>query len=80
MGQVVDGERVCLGREGKDGLNSDIHDHHTLGTEVERQDFERVGDKETRESNGVEDAEDPDEDNLADTVAGLAIMGLVHAS
>jgi hypothetical protein len=51
MRQVVDGKRVGLGGEGKDGLHGDVHDHDTLGTEVEGQDFEGIGDEQTRETN-----------------------------
>jgi hypothetical protein len=69
MRQVVDGERVGLGREGEDGLDGDVHDHDTLGTELEGQDFERIGDEQTRETDRVEDTEDPDEDDLANAVA-----------
>ena len=73
-GQVVDGFRVGLGGEGEDGLDSDIHDHDTLGAQVERQDFQCVGDEQTRETNGVEDTEDPDEGDLSDTVGGRTAL------
>lgn len=68
MGQVVNRQRVGLSRQGENGLNGNVHDHHTLGAQAERQDFEGIGDKETRETNGIEDTKDPDKDNLADTV------------
>jgi hypothetical protein len=79
MGQVVDGEGVGLGREGEDGLNGDVHNHNTLGAEVEGQDLEGIGNEETRETNGVEDAEDPDEDNLTDTKTFGAVVRFVLA-
>ena len=79
MGQVLDRDRVCLGRNGEDGLDGDVHDHDALGTEVERQDFEGIGDKQTRETNGVEDTEDPDKDDLGDTKAFGVVMGFVFA-
>jgi hypothetical protein len=79
MGQVVNREWIRLGREGENGLNGDIHDHHTLGAEVERQDFEGIGDKETRETNRVEDTKDPDKDNLPDTIAFRRIVRFVFA-
>ena len=79
MGQVVDRERVCLGRKGEDGLNRDVHDHHTLGAEVERQDFEGIGNKQPRETNGVEDTKDPDKDNLRNTKAFRLVMAFVFA-
>jgi hypothetical protein len=78
--QVVDGKRVGLGREGEDGLDSDVHDHDTLGTQVVGEDFEGIRDQETGETNGVEDAEDPDEDDLADTVTLLFAAGFVLTS
>lgn len=79
MGQVVNREGVGLGREGEDGLNGDVHDHHALGAEVERQDFEGVGDQQPRETDRVEDTKDPDEDNLADTIAFGRIVSFVFA-
>jgi hypothetical protein len=79
VGQVVDGKRIGLGRESENGLHGDIHDHHTLGAEVERQNLESVGDEKTRETDGVEDTENPDKDNLADTIAFRAIMSLIFA-
>ena len=79
MWQVRNGERVGLGRQGQDGLDCDVHDHDTLGTEMERQDFQGIGDKETRETNGVEDTKDPDKDNLADTIAFRRIVRFVFA-
>ena len=42
VGQVVDGKRVGLGSESKDSLDSDVHDHHTLGTEMEWQNLQGV--------------------------------------
>jgi hypothetical protein len=80
MGQVVNGEWVGLGREGENGLNGDVHNHHALGSEVERQDFQGVGDQETRETNGVKDTKDPNEDDLADTIALGSIVRFVLAS
>jgi hypothetical protein len=74
----VDGDGVGLGREGEDGLNGDVHDHHTLGAKMERQDFEGIGDEQTRETDGIEDTENPDEDDLADTEALLLSVGLVQ--
>ena len=77
--QVVPGERVGLGADGQGGLDGDVHDHDTLGTEMEGQDLKGIGDKETRETNVVEDTENPDEDDLADTVAGLSAGLVVHS-
>jgi hypothetical protein len=33
--QVVNCDWVGLGRDGEDGLNSNVHDHDTLGTKLE---------------------------------------------
>ncbi len=71
--QVVPGERVGLGAESQRGLDGDVHDHDTLGTQMERKDLESVRDKQARETDVVEDTEDPDEDDLGDTVAGLLL-------
>ena len=79
MRQLVNRNWICLGREGENGLNGDVHDHHTLSAEVERQDFEGIGDEETRETNGVEDTKDPNEYNLADTIAFRSVVRLVFA-
>lgn len=59
---------------GKDGLNSDVHDHHTLGTEVERKNLKSVGNEQAGETDIVEDAEEPDESNLgiASTSVGVS--------
>lgn len=79
MGQVLDRDRVCLGRNCENGLDRDVHDHHTLGAEVERQDLEGIGNEQPRETNGVEDTKDPDKDNLGNTKTFRAIMGFVFA-
>ena len=75
-GQVGPGQGVRLGAEGEGGLDGDVHDHHALGAEVEGQDLEGVGDEQTGEANVVEDAKDPDENDLRNAEAALA-AGLV---
>jgi hypothetical protein len=59
---------------GQDGLDGDVHDHHTLGAKMEGENFESVGDEETRETNVVEDAEDPDEDELGVSGPGVGLV------
>lgn len=79
MGEIVPRQDVGLVADGEDGLDRDVHDHHALGAELERQDFERVGDQEPGEADVVEDAEQPDEDQLR--VPGTrvaAVRVLVH--
>jgi len=63
-GQLVPGQQVGLVAEGENGLDDNVHDGHTLSTELERQDLEGVGDEQTGETNIVEDAEEPDEGDL----------------
>ncbi len=72
------GERVGLAAESQGGLDGDVHDHDTLGTEMEGQDLEGIRDKETGETDIVEDTENPDEDDLCDTEAGLSVGLVVH--
>lgn len=42
---------------GQHSLHGDVHDHHALGTQMEREDFQSVRDQQAREANVVEDAE-----------------------
>jgi hypothetical protein len=67
VGEVVPGKLVCLVSNGEDGLNGDVHDHHALGTEVERKNLKGISDEETRETNVVEDTEDPNSGDLSIT-------------
>jgi hypothetical protein len=75
---VVPGQGVRLGTEGQGGLHGDVHDHDALGTQVERQDLERVGDEQAREANVVEDAKHPDEEDLRDAKPARAAGAVVH--
>ena len=72
------GQGVGLGADSQGGLDGDVHDHDTLGTEMEGEDLQGIGNKETGETDVVEDTENPDEDDLADTVAGLSAGIVVH--
>lgn len=62
--QVLPRDRVGLVSDGEDGRDGDVHDHQTLGTKAERQNFQCVGDEQTGPRDGVEDAEDPDDGDL----------------
>lgn len=61
---------------GKDGLNGDVHDHHALSAEMEGQNLKGVGDKQTRETDVVEDTEHPDEDELSVSAARVGPVGV----
>lgn len=74
LGQPVPGNPVGLVAESQHGLDGDVHEHHALGAHLEGQDLEGVGDEHAGEADVVEDAEEPDEDEL-----GPAGRGVVHA-
>lgn len=59
----------------KNSLYGNVHDGHTLGTEMEGQNLKRVGDKEAGETNVVEDAEEPDKDDLGVTGGCVSVFG-----
>lgn len=54
-------------------MDGDVHDHHTLGTEMEGKNFESIGDEQTRETNVVEDAEEPNKGNLRVSGTGIGV-------
>lgn len=70
----------CLGVDllsnGKNGLHGNVHNRHALGTKMERKNLEGVGDEKTRETNVVEDTEEPHEGDLAQTSSLVGIGGL----
>lgn len=72
LGQPVPGDPVGLVAEGQDGLDGDVHEHHALGAQLEGQDLEGVGDEHAGEADVVEDAEEPDEDELGPAGGGVA--------
>ena len=78
-GQVLPCDRIGLVTDGENGLDGDVHDHETLGTEAEGQDLQRVGNEQTGPGDGVEDSEDPDDGDLhvAGGFVGVARV-LVH--
>lgn len=75
--EVVPGDWVCVVSEDKGSLNSQVHDHETLGTQLVWEDFEGVGDEKSRPTDGVEDTEEPDPRDLWVTSA-LDITGLLE--
>ena len=75
--EVVPCDGVRLTTNGEDSLHSDVHDHETLSTESVRQNFESVGNKQTRPGESVENTEDPDEWNLSVTGCGVGVAGVL---
>ena len=50
-------EYILVDRQGD--LDGQVHDHETLGTNLERKDLHCVGDKQTRPGQSVAEGEDP---------------------
>lgn len=69
------GGRGCLLSKDQGGLDSQVHNHDTLGTQSVGQNLERIGNQESRPRNSVEDREQPNEDDLGIT-RGLDILSL----
>jgi len=80
--EVVPCNWVGLISENESGLDSQVHDHQSLGTELVWQDLKSVGDKETRPGERVEDTEHPYEDDLriSRTLDVLLTTGLESSS
>jgi len=57
--QIGPCHRVSLITNGKDGLDSNVHDHEALGAKAEGQDLQSVCNEEAGPTNRVEDPEDP---------------------
>lgn len=62
--------------DGKRNLDEEVHNHETLGTNLEGQDLDSVGHKQTRPSQSVSNGEDPDHGNNTLT-SGLATLLLL---
>lgn len=77
-GKVVKrvGVGVVVEREG--GLDGQVDNHETLGTQLVRQDLDGVADEETGPREGVEEAKQPDEEDHGVVGAGRAVL-LVQA-
>jgi hypothetical protein len=62
-GEVLEGNWVGVDVEGKSGLDTDVENHETLGSQLVWEDFNGVADKETRPGKRVKDTEQPDEEH-----------------
>lgn len=65
--------------ESQDGLDCQVHDCHSLSTEVIGENLERVGNQQTGETDIVEDTEDPDKDDLSDAKSHGSFL-VIHSS
>lgn len=74
--EAVKSKRVDVLVDGQGNLDPEVHDHETLGTNLEWQNLDGVCDEKTGPCKGIADAEDPDEsdDSLS---GGLAAVGFV---
>lgn len=63
--------------ERKNSLHGNVHDHHSLCTEMEWQDLQSVGDQKARETDVVEDAKQPDENQLSIARVLVSLMGVL---
>lgn len=64
LGKVVPRDGVGLTAHGENSLNSDVHDHETLGTKGIWQNLESVGNEQTGPGKGIEDTKEPHKGNL----------------
>ena len=74
---AVHGDRVDLVVHDEGDVDGDVHDHHALGAELERQDLDGVGDEQTGPGEGVAHTVEPEEDDDGDAgalVRGLAVL------
>lgn len=67
----LEGNGVGIVVEAQSGLDADVEDHETLGTQLVGQNLNGVADQETGPGQGVHDVEDPDEDNHG-------VVGTIH--
>ena len=51
----------------QDGLDGNVHNHHPLGTEMERKNLEGIGNQQPRKANVIKDSKQPDETKLGVT-------------
>ena len=70
----LEGHGVGISVEGQGGLDGQVHDHETLGTELVRQDLDRVADEQTGPGERVEDGENPNEEKHGVVGAGGALL------
>lgn len=62
---------------GENGLHNNVHNHHSLGAEVEWENLKGVCNQKTGEANVVKDTEDPHKGNLS---IARAPVGVDHAA
>jgi hypothetical protein len=74
--QMIEAEGVDVLVDGQSNLNEQVHDHETLGTDLEGQDLDSVGNKQTGPGKRVSYGEDPDHGNDSLT-SGLALLSLL---
>lgn len=60
---MVKSNRVSVVVEGEGSLDDEVDEHETLGTQLVGQDLDGVADEETGPGEGVEEAEEPDEED-----------------
>jgi len=76
--EVVPGDGVGVVTEHQGGLDGQVHDHDSLGSELVWENLESVGDEETGPGERVENTEEPDEDNLRVSGGlGVGAVGLL---
>jgi hypothetical protein len=73
--EMSETKRVDVLVDGESNLDEEVHDHETLGANLEGQDLDGVGYEETRPCKSVGDREDPDHGNDT-TTSGHATVHL----
>ena len=73
--EVVPGDGVGVVSEHQGGLDSQVHDHDSLGSELVWENLKSVGNEKTGPGERVEDTEEPDENDLR--VSGSLGVGAV---
>jgi hypothetical protein len=74
--EVLEAEGVDVLVYGQSDLDEQVHDHEALGANLEGQDLDSVGNKQTGPSKRVSDGEDPDHGNNSLT-GSLALRSLL---
>jgi hypothetical protein len=74
--QVREAERVDVLVDGQSNLDEKVHNHEALGTDLEWQNLDRIGDEKTRPGQSVGDRENPDHgnDTLTSSLAALLLL------
>lgn len=77
LGVELEAVGVDILVEGESDLDPEVHEHETLGADLEGQNFDGVGDEETRPRKRIGDGEDPDhsDDGTASGDAALCLLG-----